>query len=144
MDETLIYYLIKFEMDNLKMCLKVLKKNESLAYLFTPEAFKAFQPKEEVFNEVKKSYLEYENYFLKVKKTIEHKECFIKFIKPHEPKRVSAFIDLDKSIRTAYKILRWVRTELKDSIGKESRVWVMLARWINFEQWFSFEKEPNL
>ena len=60
-------------MTNLRMCLKLLKKTESFAYLFTPEAFDTFEPKEEIFNEVKKSYIEYEKYFTSIKKTIEHK-----------------------------------------------------------------------
>ena len=60
-------------MNNLKMCLKLLKKNESYAYLFEPASLKAFDPKEDLFNDIKKSYLEYEKYFSSIKKTIEHK-----------------------------------------------------------------------
>lgn len=44
-------------MDNLKMCLKILKKAEVFSYLFDPVAFKNYEPKEETFNEVKKNYL---------------------------------------------------------------------------------------
>ncbi len=40
---------------------------------------------------------------------METKECFTKFISPFEPKRVSSFVDLDKGIRTAYKILSWAK-----------------------------------
>ena len=65
------------------MCLKILKKNESLSYLFSNDAFKKFDPQEEVFNEVKKSYLEYEKYFNSIKKTIENKECYLKYIQDH-------------------------------------------------------------
>ena len=28
----------------------------------------------------------------------------------------------------------------KGEASKESKVWVMIARWINFEEWYSFEK----
>jgi hypothetical protein len=37
-----------------------------------------------------------------------------------------------------------VKKELKGHPSGESRVWVLIARWINFEEWFSFEKEPSL
>jgi len=57
LDEILIYYMIKFEMNNLKMCLKLLKKNEMYAYIFDQAAFKKFDPKEESFNDIKKSYI---------------------------------------------------------------------------------------
>lgn len=65
------------------MCLKLLKKNQSYVYLFDPVSFKNYDPKEEEFNEIKKSYLEYEKYFTSIKKTIEHKECYTKFIQPY-------------------------------------------------------------
>jgi serine/threonine protein kinase len=143
-DEILIYYLIKFQMNNLKMCLRLFKKMESYSYLFDPATYAAYEPKEDTFNEVKKSYLEYEKYFTSIKKTMEGKECYTKIIYPNEPKRVSSFVDLDKSIRTGYKILAWVKKELKGHPSGQSRVWVLIARWINFEEWFSFEKEPSL
>lgn len=106
LDEILIYYLVKFQMNNLKHCLRLFKKIESVAYLFEKAAFDSYEPKEDTFNEVKKSYLEYEKYFNSIKKTIEAKECFTHYIGPFEPRRVSSFVDLDKSIRTAYKILK--------------------------------------
>lgn len=140
----LIYYLIKFQMNNLKMCLRLLKKMESYSYLFDPATYDHYEPKEDTFNEVKKNYLEYEKYFNSIKKNMETKDCFTKFISPNEPKRVSSFIDLDKSIRTGYQILSWVKKELKGHPLQDNRAWVLIARWINFEDWFSFEKEPNL
>jgi hypothetical protein len=57
---------------------------------------------------------------------------------------VSSFVDLDKSIRAGYKILRWAREGLKGQACRQNKMWVLLARWINFEHWFSFEKAPNL
>lgn len=134
----LIYYLIKFQMNNLKMCLRLFKKMESYGYLFDRQTYDNYEPKEEAFNEVKKSYLEYEKYFTTIKKTIEAKECYAKFIAPYEPKRVSSFADLDKSIRTGYKILRWVKEELREHPLRDNRSWVLLGKWINFERWFSF------
>lgn len=77
------------------------------------------------------------------------------------------FADLDNSIRSAFKIL----TEIKDSVypidskktinnsGSLSLstsnsfsnsnkpvqlIWLMMARWMNFEFWFSYERHPRI
>lgn len=68
------------------------------------------------------------------------KDCYPKFIAPFESKRSSPFIDLDKSIRTGYKILLWLRKDLEKSAYKDNKLLVWIAKWVNFEKWFSFEK----
>jgi hypothetical protein len=45
---------------------------------------------------------------------------------------------LDKSVRTAYKILAALQKELAESVCRDNKVWVLMARWTNFEQWFAF------
>jgi hypothetical protein len=142
LDEILIYYLIKFEMNNLKMCLKLLKKAGCYRYLFDEATFENYSPKEDTFNEIKKSYLEYEKYFQSVKKSMQPHPSYHTYILPYEPKRSSPFVDLDKSIRTGYKILLHVRNELGRNALKENKIWLWLAKWINFERWYAFEKEP--
>jgi len=75
---------------------------------------------------------------------MQSKEAY-KSIIEKEPKRVSAFSDLDNSIRAGYKILLDVKGQLEESSSKkEHKIWIALSRWINFEKWFSFEKEPRV
>ena len=60
-----------------------------------------------------------------------------------EPLRSSAFSDLEKSIRAAYKVLIEV-VALSNTKGVENKVWAVIGYWINFESWFSYEKDPRL
>ena len=137
-DEIFVYFLIKFQYTNLKMALKVLKKSANCRYLFDEQAFAAYEPSEEQFHEVKKAYLEHEKYFLSIKKTMQTKDSFAE-IAAREPERASCFSDLEKSIRAAYKIL----SDVKEAPKKDNKVWMALAYWLNFEAWFSFEKDPH-
>ena len=71
-------------------------------------------------------------------------QSYATYILPYEPQRSSPFIDLDKSIRIGYKILLNVKNQLAASPFKDSRIWLWLAKWINFEKWYAFEREPVL
>lgn len=63
---------------------------------------------------------------------MQSKDAF-KDITDREPVRSSPFCDLDNSIRAAYKILLDVRTQLEDGgTKKEHKIWIAMARWINF------------
>jgi hypothetical protein len=68
----------------------------------------------------------------------------MKFIAPFESMRSSPFIELDKSIRTGYKILLCIRKDLGNTSYKDNKIWGWIAKWINFEKWFSYEKLPTL
>lgn len=58
---------------------------------------------------------------------------------------MSAFCDLDNSIRAAYKILLDVRNKFEEGPSKpQNKIWIALARWINFEKWFAYEREPRV
>lgn len=71
---------------------------------------------------------------------MQSKDIF-KLISDKEPKRICAFSDLDNSIRAGYKILLDVKDQLEEGNSKkESKIWIVLSKWINFQQWFSFEK----
>lgn len=46
---------------------------------------------------------------------------------------MSAFSDLDNSIRAGYKILLDIKGQLEEgSSKKEYKIWIALSRWINF------------
>lgn len=74
---------------------------------------------------------------------MQSKEAY-KDIIEREPNRTSAYSDLDNSIRAAYKILLDVRTQLEETPKKEHKIWIGLARWINFEKWYAYEREPRV
>lgn len=72
-----------------------------------------------------------------------------KIIQEREPDRISCFSDLDNSIRAAFKILQDVLPQLREKKRESSQkgmelVWVTMAKWINFTNWFSFEKKPRI
>ena len=126
------------------MALNILKKSDKFRYLFDEAAFKAYDPSEEQFNDIKKSYIEHEKYFSSIKKSMQSKDAY-KDIVDREPNRASAFSDLDNSIRAAYKILLDVRAQLEDGgVKKEHKIWIGLSRWVNFEKWFAYEREPRV
>jgi len=93
------------------MALNILKKTDKYRYLFDEASFKGYEPNEAQFNEVKKMYIEHEKYFATIKKSMQSKDSF-KIITEKECNRTSGFVDLDKSIRVGYKILK----EVKDTI----------------------------
>jgi serine/threonine protein kinase len=137
-DEIFIYFIIKFQYTAIKTALKIIKKSPNYRYLFDEAAFRDYEPNEEQFNDIKRAYLEYEKYFLTIKKAMESKESFAE-IASREPKRSSCFSDLEKSIRAAYKILTEVRGLVESQQKKEtSKVWIGISYWINFEAWFRF------
>lgn len=88
-----------------------MKKNDKYKYLFEPDCYKAYQPSEEQFNDIKKTYLEHERYFGSIKKSMQNKEAYA-IICEKEPSRTSPFCDLDNSIRAGYKILLDIRESL--------------------------------
>lgn len=66
-------------------------------------------------------------------------------IQQREPNRTSAFSDLDNSIRAAYKILLELKSQFEEGPSKpQNKIWIALARWINFEKWFGYEREPRV
>lgn len=56
-DEMLVYFIIKFQYNALKLALSILKKAEKVRYLFEEKAFRSYEPREEQFNDIKKFYL---------------------------------------------------------------------------------------
>ena len=66
-----------------------------------------------------------------------------------EPERISCFSDLDNSIKICYKILQDVLPlleEKKRTPGQKylDSIWAIMGKWINFENWFCFEKKPKI
>jgi hypothetical protein len=60
-------------------------------------------------------------------------------------KRVSSFADLDQSIRATQKILSEVIPKFKKAENPAIEyVWLVMARWLNFEVWFSYERKPRV
>jgi len=35
-----------------------------------------------------------------------------------------------------------VKSELTRNPPKDNRIWVWIAKWINFEKWYAFERQP--
>lgn len=129
LEEIFVYFTIKLQYSFLHMGLYILKKNEKYRYLFDGASYEAFEPSEAQFNELKKMYIEHEKYFASIKKSMQAKEVW-KRIEEIESVRTGAFLDLDKSIRNGYKILREIKDTLEE--GAKSRLWLVMSRWINF------------
>lgn len=137
--------------------------------MFEPSAYRNFVPEgRQVVKEICDDIVPFENYYKSIKEHMASKECY-KTIESRELKRVSCFADLDNSIRAAQKILAEIHTKLESEIAESvdiSRstgslptdismssngstrgmelIWLMMARWINFEFWFSYEKRPRI
>ena len=92
-------------------------------------------------HEVKKDYADRERFFNSIKESMKTKEAN-KEIKEKETKRVSAFCDLDYTLKYGYYILLEIKDQLdgKNKNEIDLKVWTFIAKWINFERWFSFEK----
>ena len=103
-----MYFIIKFQWSAFKMALKVLKKDDKIQYLFEEKVFRAYEPREEQFEEIKNYYIEHKRYFSSIKKSMQSRDSF-KDIQKREPNRESPFSDLDNSIRAAYKVLLELR-----------------------------------
>lgn len=58
--------------------------------------------------------------------------------------RQSCFADLDQSIKATYKILQEVIPQFEKNSGNVEYVWLVMARWLNFETWFSYERKPRV
>ena len=108
--------------------------------MFDENSYRNFEPSEEQFNDIKKSYIEHDKYFNSIKKSMQTKEAY-KSIIERQPNRTSAFSDLDNSIRAGYKILLDIKNQLEEgSSKKEFKIWIVLSRWVNFQKWFSYER----
>lgn len=119
------------------MALNIMKGSDKFKYLFDLNSYKDYQPNEEQFNDIKKTYLDHEKYFASIKKSMQNKEAYTSICEK-EPHRTSPFCDLDNSIRAGYKILLDIKDQLEEgSSKKEFKIWIVLARWLNFERWFS-------
>lgn len=55
-------------------------------------------------------------------------------------------MDLDIAIRATYKILLEALPKLKKNSESNSieYVWLIMARWLNFECWYSYERKPRI
>ncbi len=58
------------------MALNILKRSDKFRYLFEEAAWKAYEPSEEQFNDLKKSYMEHEKYFSSIKKSMQSKDAY--------------------------------------------------------------------
>jgi hypothetical protein len=75
-DEVFVYFIIKFQYSALKMALNILKRSDKLRYLFDESSYRNFDPSEEQFNDIKKSYIEHEKYFNSIKKSMQTKDAY--------------------------------------------------------------------
>lgn len=140
-DEIFVYFIIKFQVTSMKMALEILNKDQKYLYLFNKENYAAFNPQQDLIEDIKRTYADHEKYYTAIKKSMKTKDVY-KLISEREPNRVSCFSDLDNSIRACYKILLEIRKQLKD--GEDNKVWACMSKWINFERNFSYELEPRV
>ena len=140
------YFTIKFQYTNSLMGVDIIKKCPEFAYLFDQNAYNKFNPTTlNIVKEIQNDVAPCEKYYKSIKNHMSEKEVY-SIIKEREPERVCSFSDLDNSVRAGFKILQEVLPQLKSK--KESSemdlVWVMMSRWINFENWFSYERKPRI
>ncbi len=80
---------------------------------------------------------------MSIRKGLQKKESWVK-IQQIEQKRISAFLDLNNSIGVIYAKVKEISVYLKELPNNRSNmIWVVLAKWTNFEKWFSYELNPQ-
>lgn len=144
------------------MATEICQKNPAYAYLFNELEYQSFRPEanKDIIKDTHEDVKPREKFFNSIREKLEGKHSYKK-IKEKEPKRVSPFSDLDNSIKATYRLLKEVlprlqnESDLMSSTGSSvntsasssdghNMVWLMMAKWINFEFWFSFEKRPRI
>lgn len=113
--------------------------------MFEPGAYALYKPSEELCQEMKRDLTSRETFYTSVKEKLHSKEARME-VKEKETYRVSAYCDLDYTLKYGYQILIEIKEQLV-AMGKEEtdfRVWLFLAKWINFERWFGYENEPSM
>ena len=70
------------------------------------------------------------------------KDYFQEIKKQFPKKRVSCFADLEFTIRYGKLLLKEVLHQPKQQ--DEWNLWVVMAKWVNFPKFMSFEEQPTL
>lgn len=134
-NEIFAYFMIKFQYSFNLMAIEIINKSPRHSYLFTPEAYSKFSPKDtdEAVKDILSDQEPRANYYTSIRNHMSTKPVY-ESIKFKEQAKQNAFADLDSSIRACYQIVSEVYPQLKEqNPGKDnSLIWVLMSKWMNF------------